>query len=39
MRNIGEKEVEYVSLMIDSVSVECLYWVIRSIEEDRIAPT
>ena len=40
-RNIGETEVEYVSLQIEihNLSIECLYWVIRSIEEDHMAPT
>ena len=40
-RNIGETEVEYVSLQIEmqQLSIECLYWVVRSIEEDRMAPT
>lgn len=31
-RNIGETEVEYVSLLLDTISIECLYWVIRSIQ-------
>lgn len=38
-RNIGETEVEYVSLLLDTISIECLYWVIRSIQEDLMAPT
>lgn len=38
-RNIGETEVEYVSLLLDTISIECLYWVVRSIQEDLMAPT
>jgi hypothetical protein len=38
-RNIGETEVEYVSLIVEVVTVECLFWVVRSIQADLMTPT
>ena len=38
IRNIGEKEIEYVAYILDFISVECLTWVIESIKEDKMTP-
>lgn len=38
VRNIGEKEIQYVAYIIDFLSVECLTWVIESIKEDKMTP-
>lgn len=32
VRNIGEKEIQYVAYIIDFLSVECLTWVIESVK-------
>jgi hypothetical protein len=38
VRNIGEKEIEYIAYIIDFLSVECLTWVIESVKEDKMTP-
>ena len=38
-RTIGESEIEFLSLRVETISVECLTWVIRSIKADLMTPT